>query len=304
MITVVGTGRVGVSAALHIAFRELDDLTLIDIIEGLPQGEALDISHMCGILNLDIDVRGSNDYRDMEGSDVVVVPAGSVRKAGMTRLDLLHKNAGVIKQVSEKIKEYAPKAKIVMVTNPLDVMTYLAYKVTGFERKRVMGFSSPLDMGRFKYLIRKELGVSYRSIETTIIGQHGETMVLLPRHTYVGGKPLTELLPKEKIDEIVEKTKKMGAEVIKLKGWSASHAPGAGVAEMVEAIVRDRKRVIPASTPLDGEYGVRDVSIVVPTVLGKNGVEKIIELSLTEDERAAFEKSVETVKNAIAQLKL
>jgi malate dehydrogenase len=304
MITVVGSGRVGISAALHIALRELDDLTLIDIVEGLPQGEALDLSHMCGILGIDVDIRGSNDYKDMEGSDIVVVPAGFIRKADMTRMDLLFKNYEVVKLVSEKIREYAPKSKVIVVTNPLDVMTYVAYKVTGFERNRVMGFSGPLDTGRFKTLIKRELGVSYKSIDAPIIGEHGETMVLLPRHTYVCGKPLVELLPKEKIDKIVEETKKMGAQVIKLKGWSASHAPGAGVAIMVESIVKDQKRVIPTSVYLQGEYGVSDVCLVVPAVLGGNGVENIIELPLNDEEKNAFMKSAETVKNAIAQLKL
>lgn len=304
MITIVGSGRVGVSTAIHIALKELDDITLIDIVEGLPQGEALDLSHMCGILGIDIDIRGSNDYKDMAGSDIVVIPAGFVRKADMTRMDLLFKNSEVIKQVSEKVREYAPNSKVIVVTNPLDVMTYVAYKVTGFERNRVMGFSGPLDTGRFKALIKRELSVSYMSMDVPIIGEHGETMVLLPRHTYVCGKPLVELLPREKIDKIVEETRKMGAQVIKLKGWSASHAPGAGVAIMAESIVKDQKRVVPTSVYLEGEYGVSGVCLVVPTVLGKKGVENIIELPLNDEEKNAFMKSAETVRNAIAQLKL
>ncbi|MEN2975143.1 MAG: malate dehydrogenase [Candidatus Caldarchaeales archaeon] len=303
MITIVGAGRVGIAAAIHIALKELDDLTLIDIVEGLPQGEALDLQHMCGILDIDIDIRGSNDYRDMEGSDIVVVPAGFIRKADMTRMDLLFKNFDVVRQVSEKIREYAPRSKVVVVTNPLDPMTYTAYKVTGFERNRVMGFSGPLDTGRYKTLIRRELGVSYKSIDAPITGEHGETMVLLPRLTYVCGKPLIELLPREKINQLNEETRKMGAQIIKLKGWSASHSTGAGIAIMVESMVKDKKRVIPTSIYLQGEYGLSDVCLVTPAVIGENGVEKIIELPLNDEERSALLKSYETVKNAIAQLK-
>ena len=303
MITIVGTGRVGVAIAIHLAIKELDDLMLIDIIEGLPQGEALDLTHMCATLGIDIDISGSNDYKDMSGSELVIVPAGFIRTADMSRLDLLHKNSEVIKTVSKGIKEYAPNSKVIMVTNPLDVMTYLAYKVTGFERNRVFGFSGLLDTARYRSLIAKELGVAASSIHTTIIGEHGDTMVLLPRFTTVGGVPLESLMSKEKIQQIIERTKKMGAEIIKLKKWSASHAVGAGVATMVEAIVKDTKSVIPVSTYLQGEYGVSDVCAVVPTIIGKNGVEKILELPLNDEERAAFLNSVETIKSAISQLK-
>ncbi|MEM0089804.1 MAG: malate dehydrogenase [Nitrososphaerota archaeon] len=304
MITIIGTGRVGVAVAIHLAIKGLDDIMLIDIIEGLPQGEALDLTHMCATLGIDIDISGSNDYKDMSGSELVIVPAGFIRTADMSRLDLLYKNSEVIKAVSKGIKEYAPNSKVIMVTNPLDVMTYLAYKVTGFERNRVLGFSGLLDTSRYKSLIAKELGVAASTIYTTIIGEHGDTMVLLPRFTMVGGVPLESLIPKEKIQQIIERTKKMGAEIIKLKKWSASHAVGAGVATMAEAIIKDTKAVIPVSTYLQGEYGVSDVCVVVPAVIGKNGIEKIIELPLNDEERAAFLKSVETVKSAISQLKL
>ncbi|MEM1532054.1 MAG: malate dehydrogenase, partial [Nitrososphaerota archaeon] len=297
-------GRVGVAVAIHLAIKGLDDIMLIDIIEGLPQGEALDLTHMCATLGIDIDISGSNDYKDMSGSELVIVPAGFIRTADMSRLDLLYKNSEVIKAVSKGIKEYAPNSKVIMVTNPLDVMTYLAYKVTGFERNRVLGFSGLLDTSRYKSLIAKELGVAASTIYTTIIGEHGDTMVLLPRFTMVGGVPLESLIPKEKIQQIIERTKKMGAEIIKLKKWSASHAVGAGVATMAEAIIKDTKAVIPVSTYLQGEYGVSDVCVVVPAVIGKNGIEKIIELPLNDEERAAFLKSVETVKSAISQLKL
>lgn len=302
LITVVGSGRVGTSAALQIALRELGDIVLLDIIEGLPQGEALDLSHMAASRGIDVEFTGSNDYRDMAGSDVVVITAGMVRKAGMTRMDLLSKNTAIVSDVAGKVKEHAADAIVIVVTNPLDVMTYVALKRSGFGRERVFGFSGLLDLSRFKYLIARELEVSYRSIESVIIGEHGETMVLLPRLTRVGGKPLEELLSRDKIGEIVEKTRRAGAEVISLKGWSAHHAPGEGVAEMVDSVIRDRKEVIPSSVYLQGEYGVRDVNVVVPAVLGRRGVERIVELELNEEERGLFMKSVETLRKAQAEV--
>jgi len=302
MITIVGTGRVGGSIAFQLALKGLDDLTLLDIVPGLPQGEALDLSHMCATLGIDIDIRGSNDYRDMSGSQVVVVPAGFTRKADMTRLDLLKKNAEVIRSVAKNIVEYAPNSKVILTTNPLDLMTYLMYKTTGFPRNRVMGFSGPLDTGRFRYLVAKELGVSVSSVQTMVIGEHGDSMVLLPRLTTVGGKPVSELLPAEKIAKLMEESKKSGAEIIKLRGWSSNYAPGAGVSQMVEAVVKDTRAIIPTSVYLEGEYGIKDIAIVVPAALGSNGVEKIIELNLTPEERAAFEKSVEVLRQAVAQI--
>lgn len=304
MITVVGLGRVGVAVATHLAYREIDDLTLIDIVEGLPQGEALDLTHMCATLGLDVDIRGSNNYKDMTGSDLVIVPAGFIRTAEMSRTDLLNKNVNVIKQVAQGIAEYAPKSKVIIVTNPLDALTYVAYKTTGFDRKRVIGFSGLLDLGRFRSLIAKELGVSASSIESTILGEHGDSMVLLPRFTLIKGAPLTELLPQEKIAEIMDRTRKMGAEIIKLKRWSASHSVGAGVAEMAETIVKDKGAVIPVSAYLDGEYSVKGLCVVVPAVLGKNGIEKIVELPLNSEEKAAFLKSVEALKGILSQISL
>ncbi len=304
LITIVGSGRVGTSAALQIAMKELGDIVLLDIVQGLPQGEALDLNHTCSILDLDVDVRGSNDFSDMAGSDIVVVTAGFVRKADMTRLDLLFKNAEIVRDVSGRIKEYAPKSKVIVVTNPLDVMTYLAYKVTGFESNRVMGFSGLLDIGRFRHIIHKKLGVSYRSIRSMVLGEHGDSMVLLPRYTYIGVEPLSSFMDEKSIAESVEATRKAGAEIIKLKGWSAHHAPGAGIALMVKAILRDEKSVIPTSAYLDGQYGERDIYTVVPCILGANGVEKIIELSLTDEEMRRFRDSVKVIRDAVAQLKL
>lgn len=304
LISVIGSGRVGTSTALHVAMKELGDIVLIDVIPGLPQGEALDLSHMSAILDLDVDIKGSNDYRDIAGSDVVVVTAGLTRKPDMTRLDLLLKNAEIIKDVSRHIREQAPKAKVIVVTNPLDVMTYVAYKVTGFESRRVMGFSGLLDVGRFRYLIRGKLGISYKSIRGMVIGEHGDSMVLLPSHTYVGAEPVGRFLDEKTIIETVEATRKAGAEVIKLKGWSAHHAPGAGAALMVSAIIRDEKSIIPTSALLDGHYGEKDVYAVVPCVLGADGVEKIIELSLSDEEMKKFKESIRVLKSAIEQLKL
>lgn len=304
LITVVGSGRVGTSAALQIALRGLGDIVLVDVIQGLPQGEALDLNHACAILDLDVDVKGSNDYRDIQGSDVVVVTAGLTRKPDMTRLDLLLKNAEIIKEVSRHIRENAPKSKVIVVTNPLDVMAYVAYRVTGFESRRVMGFSGLLDVGRYRYLIRNKLNVSYRSIRGMVIGEHGDSMVLLPSHTYVGTEALSKYLDEKTTAEIVEATRKMGAEIIRLKGWSAHHAPGAGVAVMVEAILKDQKSIIPTSTLLTGQYGEKDVYAVLPCVLGAEGVEKVLEPSLTPEELAKFRESVKIIRNAVNQLSL
>jgi len=271
---------------------------LIDIIQGLPQGEALDLSHMASILGIDVEVTGSNDYRDMAGADLAVITAGIVRRADMTRLDLLQKNTSIVSDVAEKIREHAPSSNVIVVTNPLDAMTYVALRKTGFERERVVGFSGLLDFGRFRYLVARELGVSRSSVIGPIIGEHGDSMVLLPRLTHVLGKPLTSLLTAEKTSELVEKTRRAGAEVISLKGWSASHAPGAGVALMAEAIIKDTNAVIPSSVYLRGEYGVDGVCVVVPVVLGSSGVRGIIVLDLDESERREFLKSVETVRQA------
>ncbi|MDW8043380.1 MAG: malate dehydrogenase [Nitrososphaerota archaeon] len=297
-ISVIGSGRVGTSAALHIGLKSLGDVVLVDIVQGLPQGEALDLNHMAAILGLDVEYTGTNDYRDIEGSEVVVVTAGFIRRADMTRMDLLTKNSGIIRDVSLKIREHAPKSKVIVVTNPLDVMTYVALRHTGFERNRVMGFSGLLDVGRYKTLIAKALGVSWNSIEAPILGEHGDSMVLLPKKTSIGGRRLTDLLSREKVEEIVRETRGMGAKVISLKGWSASHAPGAGAAVMVEAIVRDRDLVVPVSYYLQGEYGFSGVCSVVPAVLGSEGVKKVIEIDLDPDERAELERSVEKVRQA------
>ena len=302
LISIIGTGKLGSAVALQIAQRELGDLRLIDIIQGLPQGEALDLGQMVAEQGTDLDIVGSNDYKDISGSDIVVVIGGLGRKPGMTRLDLQEKNETIIRDICEKIKEYAPKTLLLMVTNPLDVMTYLAWKVTGFEPARVFGQSGMLDTMRFKYFIAKALGVSTSSIHAVVIGEHGDSMVPLPRFSTVNGTPITELLSPSQVNEAIEKTRKIAAEVIALKG-ATIYAPAHGIARMVESAIKDKKMVLCMTAHLSGEYGLKDVYVDVPAVLGSKGVERVIELKLNEDERAAFLKSVEVVRTAVSHLK-
>ncbi len=302
MITVIGSGRVGVCTAAYLAMREVDDILLVDIIENLPQGNALDIAHTASILGLNVDIRGSNDFRDMEGSDIVLVTAGFPRKPGMTREELVAKNAGIVADVAKNISTYAPNSVVILTTNPLDAMAYLMYKKLGFPREKVIGFSGVLDSGRLKYYASKKLGISTDGISAVILGQHGENMFPVPRLSTVYGKPLTELLSKEEIDEIIKETIQAGATVTKLRGFSSDHAPGAGVAIMAESVKKDLKKVFLASVYLNGEYGVKDVVASVPVVLGKNGAEKIVELPLTEDEKKGFVESVEAIKRNISQI--
>ncbi len=302
MITIIGAGRVGTSAALFLMLKELDDILLIDIIEGRPQGEALDLAHAASILGLSVDVRGSNDFRDMEGSDLVIVTAGFPRKPGMTREELVDKNAGIIADVAEKIKEYAPNAIVMLTTNPLDSMTYLMYKRLGWPRERVIGFSGVLDSGRLRYYAAKKLGVSPAAVTAVVLGQHGEKMFPVPRLSTVYGKPLTELLSQKDIEEIVKETVQAGATITKLRGYSSNYGPGAGLALMAESIKKDQKKVFLASIVLKGEYGVNDLPASVPVVLGKGGAEKVIELPLTEEEKKGFMESIEAIKANIAQI--
>ena len=304
MITIIGAGKVGGDAALFSALKNLDDqILLLDIIEGLPQGEAMDINHVLSEQGIDVDIKGSNDYSDMKGSDIVVVVAGLGRKPGMTRMDLLQKNAGIVKSVVENIKKYANDSMIIPVTNPLDPMAYICYKVSGFEKNRVFGMGGMLDISRFKQFIHEATGHSRDSIRALVIGEHGENMLPLPRFSSVAGIPLTSLLSKEKLDELVQNTRQVAAKVIELKG-ATIHAPGNGISAIIDAVVNDRKQVLPVATYLDGEYGHSDVTVGVPAVLGKNGVEKIIELDLNGEEKDLFNKGVESVKNAISSIEI
>ncbi|NIP61637.1 MAG: malate dehydrogenase [Nitrosopumilaceae archaeon] len=302
MITIIGAGKVGGDAALFSALKELDSkILLLDIIEGLPQGEAMDINHMLSEQGIDVDIVGSNNYEDMKGSDMVVVVAGSGRKPGMTRMDLLKKNAGIIKSVIENVKKYSPDSMLIPVTNPLDPMAYISYKVSGFERNRVFGMGGMLDLSRFKQFIHEFTGYSRDSIRAMVIGEHGENMLPLARFSSISGTPLPELVPKDELQRIIKSTKEVAAKVIELKGATV-HAPGNAISSILESVVRDRKQIIPVATYLDGEYGTSNVTIGVPAVIGKNGVEKIIELDLNEEERSLFEKGIESVKNAVSEL--
>lgn len=302
MITIVGAGRVGTSAALFMMLKELDDILLIDIIEGRPQGEALDLAHAASILGLSVDVRGSNDYKDMAGSDLVVVTAGFPRKPGMTREELLAKNAGIIADIADKILEYAPKSIVMLTTNPLDAMTYLMYKRLGWERGRVIGFSGVLDAGRLAYYASKKLGVSPASIIPIVIGMHGQAMLPLPRLSSVVGISLTNLLSESEIKEIIDETVKAGATITQLRGYSSNFGPGAGLAVMAESIKKNQRKAFIASVYLDGEYGEKDVVAEVPVILGGKGVERILELPLSDEEKKQFHESCNAVRKLISQI--
>lgn len=302
MITIIGTGRVGASAAIFMAMKKLDDLLLIDIVENLPQGHALDMGHAMSILGVDVEIRGTNDYSEMAGSDLVVVTAGFPRKPGMTREELVAKNAGIVVDIAEKIKKYAPDSIVMLTTNPLDAMAYLMYKKLGFERERVIGFSGVLDAGRLRYYAAKKLGIGYSSIVPIVLGQHGRNMFPVPRLSNVGGISLDRLMSKDEVDEIVRETIEAGATITKLRGFSSNYAPGAGLALMAESIIKDSNDVFLASVYLDGEYGVKDVFAGVPVVLGRNGVKKIIELPLNEEEKRLFLESVEAIKANVSQI--
>jgi malate dehydrogenase len=304
MITIIGSGKVGGDAALFSALKRLDDqILLLDVVDGLPQGEAMDINHMLSEQGIDVEVKGSNNFADMAGSNIVVVVAGSGRKPGMTRMDLLKINANVVKSVVENIKKYANDSMIIPVTNPLDPMAYVTYKASGFDKKRVFGMGGMLDLSRFRQFIHEATGHSRDSIRALVIGEHGENMLPLPRFSSVSGIPLSSFLPQEKLEELVQNTKQVAAKVIELKGATV-HAPGNAISAIVESVVRDRKQVIPVATYLDGEYGHSDVTIGVPAIIGKNGVEKIIELDLNEQEKSAFDAGVKNVKDAISGIEI
>ena len=304
MITIIGSGKVGGDAALFSALKRLDDqILLLDVAEGLPQGEAMDINHMLSEQGIDVEVKGSNNFEDMRGSKIVVVVAGSGRKPGMTRMDLLKINATIVKSVVENIKKYANDSMIIPVTNPLDPMAYITYKVSGFDKSRVFGMGGMLDLSRFRQFIHEATGHSRDSIRALVIGEHGENMLPLPRFSSVSGIPLSAFLPKQKLDELVQNTKQVAAKVIELKGATV-HAPGNAISAMIEAVVRDRKQVIPVATYLDGEYGHSDVTIGVPAVIGRKGVEKIIELDLNAEEKQSFDTGIQSVKSAISGIQI
>jgi malate dehydrogenase len=304
MITIIGSGKVGGAAALFSALKKLDDqILLLDVVKGLPQGEAMDLNHMLSEQGIDVEIIGSNDYSDMRDSKIVVVVAGSGRKPGMTRMDLLKINAGIVKDVVENIKKHAKDSMIIPVTNPLDPMAHLTYKVSGFQRNRIFGMGNMLDLSRFKQFIHEATGHSRDSIRALVMGEHGENMLPLTRFSSVSGIPLNSLLSKEKLEELVQNIRQVAAKVIELKG-ATIHAPGNAISSIIESVVKDQKKIIPVATALDGEYGYSDVTIGVPAVIGRNGVEKIIELELNDEEKEWIKKSVDSVKNAISNISI
>ena len=302
-ITIIGAGAVGATVAQRLAEKELGDIVITDIIEGLPQGKALDLLEAGPLCGYDSKITGTNNYEDIEDSDLVVVTAGIARKPGMTREDLLKINTNIIKEVSQNIADHAPDSVVITVTNPLDIMTYVTMKTTGFDPERVFGMSGVLDSGRFATFIAIELGCSVRDISAMVLGGHGDTMVPLPRFTTVSGVPITELMDETVIQSIVDRTVNGGAEIVNLlKTGSAFYAPSAAVTNMVEAVIKDTKRILPVCAYLNGEYGKRNIYLGVPVILGRRGVEEIVELELTQDEQKALDRSADAVKSGISSL--
>jgi malate dehydrogenase len=306
-VTVVGAGNVGATCADVLAYREIaEEIVLIDIKEGVAEGKALDIWQKAPINQYDSRTIGStNDYSKTANSDVVVITSGLPRKPGMTRDDLIETNAGIVKSVTENIVKYSPNAIIIVVSNPLDVMTYQAHITSGFPKERVIGMAGILDTARYRAFIADELNISSKEIQAILMGGHGDTMVPLPRYTTVAGIPVTELINKDTLDAIIERTKFGGGELVKLMGTSAWYAPGSAAAQMVESILKNQKRVFPVCIKLDGEYGIDDCYLGVPVILGKNGVEKVIELDLNAEEKELLEVSrghVKEVMNVLDKL--
>ncbi len=300
-VTIVGSGNVGATAAHWIASKELADVVLIDIVEGIPQGKGLDLLEAMPIEKRDSNIIGTNDYADTGNSDIVVITAGIPRKPGMSRDDLLNTNHKIMNDVVGKIVHRSPNCILIIVSNPLDAMAQAAYKMSGFPRERVIGMAGVLDSARFRTFIAQELKVSVENVTAFVLGGHGDTMVPLPRYSTVAGIPITELMDKATLDRIVQRTRDGGAEIVKhLKTGSAYYAPSAAVTEMVEAILKDKKKILPCAAYLNGEYGIHGLFVGVPVKLGAKGIEQIIEIKLTPEEKAALEKSVAAVKELIA----
>ena len=301
MITIVGAGKVGSSAAFNILGRRIGDVVLVDVAENLAVGEALDMMQAAPAIEFDGKIQGTSDYSEMRRSDLVIVTAGFPRQPGMTRIDLVNKNAKIVKSIVKEVTKYAPECRLMIVTNPVDVMTYVAFKESGFERNRVFGMGNILDTLRFRSYIALELGVSREDIRGLVIGEHGDLMVPLVNFASVSGIPITELLNKDQIEKIISLTKTSGADVIKLKG-STVYAPAAVISIMADAVLRGRNRVMSVSTYLNGEYGLSDLAIGVPCILGKNGVERILELELDAEAKTEFEKSGSMLKDVITKM--
>jgi malate dehydrogenase len=305
-ITVVGAGNVGATTAQRVAEKELArTVVMVDVVEGIPQGKGLDQWQSAPIEGFDSRLIGTNGYEETADSDLVIITAGIARKPGMSRDDLLNTNAGIVKSVTEQIKQTSPNAILIIVSNPLDVMCYVAKEVSGFPRERVLGMAGVLDTARFRGFLAEALDVSVRDIQAMVLGGHGDTMVPLISYTSVSGIPVTQLMSKEKLDAIVDRTRNGGAEIVKhLKTGSAYYAPSAGAVQMAEAIVNDQRRILPCAAWLQGEYGMKDLFLGVPCKLGRKGLERVIEVELTADERAALQKSAEAVREPMRAVKL
>ncbi len=305
-ITVVGAGNVGATTAQRVAEKELArTVVMVDVVEGIPQGKGLDQWQSAPIEGFDSRIVGTNGYDETSDSDIVIITAGIARKPGMSRDDLLNTNANIVKQVAENIKKSSPNAILIIVSNPLDVMCYVAKQVSGFPRERVLGMAGVLDTARYRAFLAEALDVSVRDIQAMVLGGHGDTMVPLISYTSVSGIPITQLIDKAKLDAIVDRTRSGGAEIVKhLKTGSAYYAPSAGAVQMAEAIVNDQRRILPCAAWLDGEYGMKGLFLGVPCKLGRKGLEQVIEVQLTSDERAALEKSAEAVREPMKSVKL
>ena len=303
-LTVVGAGNVGATAAQRLCEKELCDVVLIDIVEGVPQGKALDLTEAAPIEKHDAHLTGTNGYDASEGSDVVIITAGIPRKPGMSRDDLLKTNAGIIREVTRQVAKLSPNAALIIVSNPLDAMCHVAFETSGFPKNRVMGMAGVLDSARFRAFIAMELNVSVENTHAFVLGGHGDTMVPLPRYSTVAGIPITELMAKDRIDSLVDRTANRGAEIVSLlKTGSAYYAPASAAVEMTESILKDKKKILPCAAYHEGEYGIHDLYIGVPVKLGQNGIEEIIQITLTDDEQKALQKSADAVKELVEVLK-
>ena len=303
-VTVVGAGHVGSTIALRLVENQLADVVLVDILEGIPQGKALDLLEAGPVQGYDFMLTGSNDYKSTQDSDIVVITAGLPRKPGMSRDDLLLKNAGIVKAVTVEVAQNSPDALIIVVSNPLDAMCHVAKWTSGFPRQKVVGMAGILDSARFRTFIAQELNVSTESTHAFVLGGHGDTMVPLPRYSTVAGIPITELIPKDRLDSLIQRTRDGGAEIVKLlKEGSAYYAPSAAVAEMVESILLDKKKILPCTAFLEGEYGINGLYLGVPVKLGSSGIEDILQINLSTDEKVALQRSAASVEELVGVLK-
>ena len=302
-VTVIGAGNIGGTTALHLAMRNIADVVLVDIVEGLPQGKALDILESGPILRFDANVIGTNDYEDTAGSDVVVITSGKPRQPGMSRTDLLNDNQEIVGSVTEQVVENSPNAIIIVVANPLDAMCHVALETSGFPRERVIGMAGILDTARYRTFIAEKVGASVRDVFALVLGGHGDTMVPLPSMATVSGVPITQMLSQDEVDAIVQRTRQGGGEIVELLGsGSAFYAPAAAIVEMVDAILMDQKRILPCAAYLQGEYGLNDLFVGVPVKLGAGGIEDVIELDLSDDEREQLEYSANDVREMVEVL--